>query len=372
MICLDLLKKSKFLPLLIHEVRSPINLIISHVHKSLKLIDQNENVKKELELINNLSHHVLMLINDILDFSKLYNDQLFLVYEEFNLEELIDSFYAMYEVHCSLKNISFEIKKTNLKFANLMGDPVRLLTILHNLLSNAVKFTNQDGSICFEISQKIINYKIQTIFKVSDSGIGMSEEFIKDLFKPYTQEICRYGGTGLGMMMVKELVNLMQGTITVNSQKNIGTSFTVTIDYDLPPTNEDLAYDFSGKRILIVDDNQINLEMTADFLELTNITIDTANNGQEAYEKVLSANNPFDIVLMDLEMPILDGFQSAKKIRQINNYQTDKVKIIALTAGDSQEEQKLVYASGMNDLLTKPVNVKNLYKTLQKYMDKTA
>ena len=366
------LKRNKFLPLIIHELRSPINLILSHINKGLKTLNQPEIVKEQLESIYDLSNFLLLTVNDILEMCKIANNKLLIVTEDFNLNEILEQFHCTYECLCAQKKLKFTLMKENLTIHNLMGDSLRLMTILGNILSNAYKFTPEGGEIKVIVNQELMtSNKVRVNFEITDTGIGIDQEFLKEIFKPYTQEHQNCGGTGLGMMMVKELVDLMNGTINVTSEIGIGTTFLLTLDFDKSVLKNEEVFDFTEKRVLVVDDNTVNLEFTNDLLEMTNITVETASNGREALEKFSSSpENYYDVILMDLNMPIMDGYQSAKTIRGLSRIDAKTVKIMALTASATDSEVKLVKNSGMDDFIQKPINVKSLFKTINEHFKK--
>jgi len=369
--------KSMFLANMSHEIRTPMNAIIG---LNYLLLESNPSLKQQ-ELIQKMkrsSNSLLYIINDILDFSKIEAGKLQFEYIDFDIQEIIANIKNMMELKAKEKNLEFAISYENLDENIFYGDPFRIEQILINLSNNAIKFTNK-GNVEIVI-QQLKNQKIQ--FQIKDTGIGLTSEQQQNLFSSFNQADSsttrKYGGSGLGLAISKQLIELMDGKIWLNSTKNIGSTFffelklpkgnkkniiQVSSEESIPLLKEELIKR-ENTTILLVDDNSINREIVIKFLEFCNITIEEANNGQKAVEMFKSNSNKYELVLMDIQMPIMDGIEATKEIKKIN----DKIPIIALTAGVMAHDLLKIKKANMNDYIQKPIEIKILFSLLIKYL----
>ncbi len=363
--------KSQFLANMSHEIRTPMNGIIGMLHLASQT-NLNDKQKNYLQKIDNSAKSLLEIINDILDFSKIEAGKLDINKIDFNFKELLQNVSNIVKSKANEKGLDFEINyDKNIDY--LYGDSLRISQILINLINNAIKFT-QKGYVKIDISKKEND---NFIFEIEDTGIGISKEQQSKLFQSFSQADAsttrKYGGTGLGLSISKQLVELMGGKIWVESELDIGSKFIFEIK--LPKGDENnikikKQIDISkiatlkGSHILLVEDNAINQEIILGLLEHSGIRVCVASNGKEAidmYEK-----NYYELVLMDLQMPIMDGFEATKFIRNID---TD-IPIIAISANVMQEDREKTKKAGMNEHLNKPIDVEKLYATLLKYISK--
>ncbi len=372
--------KKIFLSHMSHELKTPINGIIGMTQLALDSMNDSNKIEYYLNSIHNSSNKLLTLINNILDFSKMDSDKLILSKKPFQISEVLRSFSSLMNSQAELKNQEYRFTINNLRNDYLLGDSLRLIQILENCLSNSIKFTPKRGKIIFEVTE-MESHADKTLFNfiISDTGRGMEQEYINHLYEPFEQENTsigeEYGGTGIGMTIVKDLVELMGGNIHVNSIVDKGTTITIQIVFriNMKPllqeegtklSTKSMEYDLKGKRVLVVEDNEINMVITYELLKKTNMKVETARNGYEALELFLASEKGyFDIILMDLQMPELDGYETAKAIRESSHPDAKTICIIAQTADDYSEDQ-LSYESGMNYHISKLIQIEDIYKAL--------
>ncbi|SHN70768.1 hybrid sensor histidine kinase/response regulator [Desulfovibrio litoralis] len=373
--------KSAFLANMSHEIRTPLNAILGMAHLALR---NNKLPEKELDYLNKIevaAKSLLQLINDILDLSKVEADMLTIEEVSFNLDDTINNILSIHQESAKAKGLSlladYQVDTPKL----FMGDPLRIGQVLNNLLGNAIKFT-QEGKVsihCWlENKQEVQNGSQNAVVYISvkDSGIGMSEKVIASLFQPFMQadaSITRqFGGTGLGLAISQRLVRIMGGEIEVSSIIGQGSTFTFSLNLLINQAPESTAQltetcDFAdihieGKRILVAEDNAINQFIVEELLAPSKATVVLADNGQLAVEAV--SKEHFDLVLMDMQMPVMDGLKATMHIREFNK----TIPIIAVTANAMDEDRQNGFAAGMNDYLTKPIEPEALRKTLIKWL----
>ena len=362
--------KRDFLSRMSHEIRTPMNAIIGMSAITFNYLDDKKRTADCLSKITFSSKHLLMLLNDVLDMSKIENGKLNIRQELFDLKNLVTSLADINYGLATAKDLAFEIVISGFKDELLLGDSMRVNQILLNLLSNAIKFTPKGGSVRLEIRMlRSASDKIWLRFIVKDSGIGMKKEFLEHLYEPFEQAdngIARkYGGTGLGMAITKNLVAIMDGTIEVESQEGAGTTFMVDLPFGVSKVDKKTAADMEEMRVLVVDDDNDTCEHAAVLLKGMGVNVDWALNGFEAIEKVRSAceddGRCYDVCFIDWCMPELDGIETARRMRR---YVDPDVLIIIISAYDWSGIEEQAKAAGVNAFIAKPFFASNLYNTL--------
>lgn len=374
--------KSDFLSRMSHDIRTPLNGILG----MLDIAQKNETNPKILlechKKMRTAAFHLKALVNDVLDMQQMETDRFFLEQRPFDIREILDNCWTMLEAQAAQLNITLEkIKPDSLKYPYLIGSPLHIRQIFMNLLSNAIKYNKSGGSI--SVQAEIIKQIHQSIiykFTISDTGIGMSPEFQKHIFEPFAQEDTGartiYRGTGLGLAIVHRLVQEMGGTIQLKSTKNIGSTFTLilpfTIDEHQFPVQEEATAsepaDLSDLHILVVEDNELNLEIAVFSLKAAGLKVSTAGNGLEAvrlFEK--SAPYEYDIILMDIMMPVMNGLDSARAIRGLARPDASTVPIIALSANAFADDIQKSKNAGINEHLAKPLEMDKVLKVINSY-----
>lgn len=362
--------KRDFLSRMSHEIRTPTNAIIGMSAIAFNYLDDKKRTADCLSKITFSSKHLLMLLNDVLDMSKIENGKLNIRQELFDLKNLVTSLADINYGLATAKGLSFEIVISGFKDELLLGDSMRVNQILLNLLSNAIKFTPKGGSVRLEIRMlRSASDKIWLRFIVKDSGIGMKKEFLEHLYEPFEQAdngIARkYGGTGLGMAITKNLVAIMDGTIEVESQEGAGTTFMVDLPFGVSKVDKKTAAEMEEMRVLVVDDDNDTCEHAVVLLKGMGVNVDWALNGFEAIEKVRSAceddGRCYDVCFIDWCMPELDGIETARRMRR---YVGPDVLIIIISAYDWSGIEEQAKAAGVNAFIAKPFFASNLYNTL--------
>lgn len=375
--------KSAFLLSMSHDIRTPMNAIIGFTNIALH---QNmvSDIHDSLKKVQQSSNHLLSLLNDVLDFSRIESGKVTISPEPVDITQLTDNVQAIMNGLLYNRDLQFEVHRENLKNPYVLADVVRIREVLVNLLGNAVKFTKDGGEITLDISSYpgADEKHIITRYIVRDNGIGMSEEFQKKLFDPFSQEDdanarTLYKGTGLGMAITKKYVDMMGGSIAVESKKGVGATFTVEIPLELPEQvipseqKQHLHRDLTGIHVLMAEDNDLNAELATIMLEDAGMIVTRASDGKEVVD--LFKNNPrgtYDLILMDIMMPNMDGHQAAKAIRALGIERSDAVTIpiIALSANAFIDDIQESLDSGMNDHISKPINIEELIDTITKYI----
>lgn len=375
--------KSTFLFNMSHDIRTPMNAIVGFTDIALHQNSVAE-IHDSLEKVRESSKHLLSLLNDVLDLSRIESGKAVFFPEPVDITKLTDSVLAIMNGLLYNRDLKFEVYRERPKNPYVLADATRIREVLTNFLSNAVKFTKDGGTVILDISSHPgeDDKHIVARYIVKDNGIGMSEEFQKKLFKPFSQEDDRgartqYKGTGLGMAIAKEYVEMMGGSIAVESQKGVGTTFTVEIPLELTEQGihqkqeEPVHHDLTGVNVLMAEDNDLNAELATVMLEDAGMAVTRAFDGKEAVE--LFKNHPqgtYDIILMDIMMPNMDGHQAAKTIRAMGTERPDAatIPIIAVSANAFAEDIKASLDSGMNGHVSKPLNMKEVTDTIAKYI----
>jgi signal transduction histidine kinase/CheY-like chemotaxis protein len=363
--------KGIFLAHMSHEIRTPLNAIIGMSYILRECVDDNDH-EKAMRSVNQIitsSHHLMEILNDILDMSKIESGKLELAYEPFSLLTACGEVADIMTHRCVERNITFITNIHDIPDIILTGDKLRLNQVLINLLSNAVKFTDTNGKIKFitEIMEETAE-KAHIHFSISDNGIGMSEEQMEKLFIPFEQTDNaideRFSGTGLGLSLSQNFVNMMGGTIQVTSEIDKGSCFDFSLYFDKGELSAPQAMDekyenmnLTGKRILLAEDIEINRLIINELLSPANPIIDEAGNGRQAVDMfIASPEGYYDIIMMDIQMPVLDGCEAVKEIRALPRADAKTVPIIAMTANEYNEDVEQALAAGMNDHLAKPID----------------
>ena len=375
--------KSAFLLSISHDIRTPMNAIIGFTNIALH---QNtvSDIHNSLEKVQQSSNHLLSLLNDVLDFTRIESGKVTISPDPVDITQLTDNVQAIMNGLLYNRDLKFEVHREIPKNQYVLADVVRIREVLVNLLGNAVKFTKDGGKITLDISSYsgADEKHIITRYVVRDNGIGMSEEFQKKLFEPFSQEDdtnarTQYKGTGLGMAITKKYVDMMGGSIDVESKKGVGSTFTVEIPLELPEQviqseqEQHLHRDLTDIHVLMAEDNDLNAELATIMLEDAGMTVTRASDGKEVVN--LFKNHPrgtYDLILMDIMMPNMDGHQAAKAIRALGIERSDAVTIpiIALSANAFIDDIQESLDAGMNNHISKPINMEELINTITKYI----
>jgi signal transduction histidine kinase/ActR/RegA family two-component response regulator len=369
--------KSNFLSTISHELRTPLNGVIG-MSNVLMLDDPREDQKESINVLKFSANNLMKLVNDVLDINKIESGKLELEKAPFKIRDLAYNIYRTFKVLADHKSINFSLNiNDDLAEVIVLGDQTRLTQILSNLLDNALKFTKK-GDVIFAINTiKKTENEIELQFCVSDTGIGIPKEKQEIVFDSFTQASTsttrNYGGTGLGLTIVKNLLELHESPISIQSTLNVGTSFTFQISFNLFDLDEDTSLDkpnmvneemnLSNLKILIAEDNQMNILLMRKLLSKWNINPDFAENGSEALASF--EINDYDLILMDIHMPIMDGYETTKMIRSHTDHAKANIPIIALTASVAMDLRHKITEIGINDFISKPFNPSELRKKLE-------
>ena len=374
--------KSDFLANMSHDIRTPMNAIIGMTALIEHDAESPEKIREYTKKVNNSSQHLLGLINEVLDMSKIESGKLVLNSAEFDLKELLEQVEAGFRPQMNAKGQKFSITINQISHNWLIGDNVRVLQILNNLLSNSFKYTPTKGQIRLdveELKQTSHNYA-KICFRVSDNGIGMSSEYLSRIYDSFSREerttVNTIQGTGLGMSIVKSLVDLMGGSINVDSIQGKGTQFVVVLDFKISERNEkreekpetvelDENTGLKGMHFLCAEDNELNAEILSELLEIEGASCEICENGQVIVERFeQSKPGEFDMILMDVQMPIMNGYEATKAIRNGTHPLAKTIPIIAMTANAFSEDIQNSLNAGMDAHVSKPVDMKTLIKTV--------
>ena len=375
--------KSAFLFNMSHDIRTPMNAIIGYADLASRHSDDPAKLKKYMENIQVCGQNLLVLLNNVLDLARIENDKTEMEYSVSDVEKDFRNCIAMFQNQADSKGQTLTVT-THLLHPYIYADVPHLTEVCTNLVSNAVKYTGTGGTICCDIAQKPGEKAgwCDTVITVADDGIGMSQEFQQHIFEPFERErtstVSKVEGSGIGMGIVKKLVELMGGTVEVESKIGVGSTFTVTIPCRIASEEETQAKRevnpsdqkcLCGTRILLTEDNDLNAEIATELLQEEGCTVDRAKDGVECVDMLeKAANGMYQLILMDVQMPVMNGYDAAKKIRRMDDPQKANIPIIAMTANAFSEDKQVALDAGMNDHVAKPINMSVLVPTLRKYL----
>ena len=375
--------KSTFLFNMSHDIRTPMNAIIGYADLASRHLDDPAKLKNYMENIQVCGQNLLMLLNNVLDLARIENDKTEMEYSVSDIEKDFRNCVAMFRNQADSKGQTLMVT-TQLQYPYIYADIPHLTEICTNLVSNAVKYTGAGGTIRCDVTQKPGEKEgwCDTVVTVADNGIGMSQEFQKHIFEPFERErtstVSKVEGSGIGMGIVKKLVGLMGGTVEVESRIGVGSTFIVTIPCRIASEDETQAKRetnpsdqkcLCGTRILLTEDNDLNAEIAVELLQEEGCTVDRAKDGVECVDMLeKAANGTYQLILMDIQMPVMNGYDAARKIRGLDDPQKANIPIIAMTANAFTEDRQVALDAGMNDHIAKPINMNVLVPTLRKYL----
>lgn len=375
--------KSTFLFNMSHDIRTPMNAIIGYADLASRHLDDPAKLEKYMENIQVCGQNLLMLLNNVLDLARIENDKTEIEYSVSDVEKDFRNCIAMFQNQADSKGQTLTVT-AQLQHPYVYADIPHLTEVCTNLVSNAVKYTGACGTIHCDITQKPGKKEgwCDTVITVADNGIGMSQEFQKHIFEPFERErtstVSKVEGSGIGMGIVKKLVGLMGGTVEVESKIGVGSTFTVTIPCRIASQEETQAKrdttssdkkSLSGTKILLAEDNDLNAEIAVELLQEEGCTVDRAKDGVECVDMLeKAANGTYQLILMDIQMPVMNGYDAAKKIRRMDDLPKADIPIIAMTANAFSEDKQAALDAGMNDHVSKPINRNVLVPTIQKYL----
>ncbi len=377
------ISKTAFLQRMSHDIRTPLNGIVGMIHIAEKHNNDVAKLREFRQKVLQSTDYLQKLINNVLDISKLESGSLMLEYKSFDLVELLSNNMTVVAMSAYENGVRFEggVEANTIRHRYLIGSPVHLSRVLMNLASNAIKYNHFHGTVnvhCEELSDDGNIAVFQ--FVCSDTGLGMSEEFQKHAFDVFAQEgkqsTTTFSGSGLGLSIVKDIIELMGGMIELESKENVGSTFTVTVPFKIDHLVENndsqkdscsQSMELSGKRVLLVEDNAINMEIAHAILEEEHLNITEAKNGKEALEIFQNSKlNEYDVIIMDVMMPVMDGLEATKAIRMLEREDAKRIPIIAMTANAFEEDRKACLDAGMDEHIGKPIDIPLLKRTITK------
>lgn len=375
--------KSTFLFNMSHDIRTPMNAIIGYADLASRHLDDPAKLEKYMENIQVCGQNLLMLLNNVLDLARIENDKTEIEYSVSDIEKDVRNCIAMFQNQADSKRQTLTVT-AHLLHPYIYADVPHLTEVCTNLVSNAVKYTGACGTIRCDVTQKPGKKEgwCDTVITVADNGIGMSQEFQKHIFEPFERErtstVSKVEGSGIGMGIVKKLVGLMGGTVEVESRIGVGSTFIVTIPCRIASQEETQAKrdttssdkkSLLGVKILLTEDNDLNAEIAAELLQEEGCTVERAKDGVECVDMLeKAANGTYQLILMDIQMPVMNGYDAAKKIRRMEDSQKADIPIIAMTANAFSEDRQAALDAGMNDHVAKPINMNVLVPTIRKYL----
>ena len=378
--------KSDFLSNMSHDIRTPMNAIRGFTIMAKKYVNEKERVLDYLNKIDVSGNQLLLLINQVLEMSRIESGKTDIINKPIDIKEKFESMVTVLGAQAKLKGLQFDYSFNNVKHLDVLADEARVGQITFNIVGNSLKYTPEGGKVSLkfdEIEPRKEGFAT-FVFTIEDNGIGMSEEFMKKLFDPFSREknstVSHIQGTGLGMTIVKSLIDIMGGTIEVYSKLNEGTKFVVTLDFEIDTSvkeekkNFDIkAISFDGKRVLLVEDNEMNRQIATDILSDGGLVIETASDGDIAVNMIRAIIDRgeytyYDAILMDIQMPRMNGYDATRAIRKLLEPFHPTLPIIAMTANAFEEDKQNSKNAGMNAHLAKPIDVEKLFETLSKFI----
>jgi CheY-like chemotaxis protein/two-component sensor histidine kinase len=371
-----------------HDFRTPMNAISGFASIALDNLNDTKRVGDCLEKILTSSEHLLNLVNDILDMSRVESGKISVVEEPINLHAMSDMVDRMFSEEAAQKNIAVAVDTHEIENPYVMTDPLRMSQIVTNIVGNSLKYTPEGGEVYIHASQDKKAYRgYRTYeFTATDTGCGMSPEFLEHLFEPFARDTGEYAikaeGTGLGMTITKNIIDLLGGSIKVESEVGVGTTFTVSLPLrqtDVEPARKTSSLalpmtggkPYEGLRALVVDDDDLSREVLATIVSGLGFEIEEASNGREALAKIEESEaNYYAVVLTDMRMPIMDGISFTKAVRALPREDTATLPLIAETADAFEEERRRARAAGMTDFITKPIKINELHEVLESVVDR--
>ncbi len=373
--------KTVFLNNMSHDIRTPMNAIVGFTALASTHLDDTERVRDYLNKIHVSSHHLLSLINDVLDMSRIESGKMTIEDGEVHLPSLIDDVRSIIQADAQAKGLALDVDMEGVVTEDVVADKLRLEQVFLNILSNAVKFTPAGGSIGLRVIEKPSEqpHVARFQFRFKDNGIGMSKEFQEVIFDSFTRErsstASGIDGTGLGMAITKSIIDMMGGTIAVNSAEGQGSEFVIDLDFKVSEKRTDSEpiragdLDFKGKRLLLAEDNEMNQQIATAILEEAGFTIDIAENGAKAVTMLEDApSGYYDAVLMDIQMPLMDGYEASRRIRALDDDRKAAVPIIAMTANAFEEDRQAAFDAGMNGHVAKPYEISEIMSALARVL----
>lgn len=384
--------KTSFLARMSHDIRTPMNAIVGMTAIARANTDDTDKIKDCLHKISISSDHLLELLNEVLDMTRIETGRISLARESVRLQELIGDIATMTAHDIEEKGHRLTLCTDGIIHKDVRGDTGRIRQILLNLMTNAVKYTPDGGNIMLAVreTQSDISGYGRFTFVVEDNGIGMDQVFLEHIYDPFEraddEEVKNIQGTGLGMSIVKGLVSMMQGDVQVQSVRGRGTRFTVNLYLELESRDESCGKaeaagsaknSMEGRplkdlRILLVEDNELNQEIAWELLEMAGAQVTLAADGRQAVDMVRAGRDRFDAILMDIRMPVMDGYEASRRIRVLGRADTDRVPIIAMTANAFSEDVKETLNSGMNAHIAKPIDMEKIIQTIRQFTGKKA
>lgn len=384
--------KSDFLARMSHDIRTPMNAIMGMTAIATEHIDEKERVSDCLKKITTSGRHLLTLINEVLDMSKIESGKFQLAEEEFNLKELIDNLLTMMQPQIDARQHELKVSIKDMEHVNVIGDSLRIQQVFVNILGNAIKYTPPGGVISLTFAEKLSDRQDMGFYEFvfGDSGIGMSPEYLEHIFEPFSRENetkdNHVQGSGLGLSIVYNIIRMMGGDIEVESERGKGSKFIVTLCLKLQENAESSdeawvttdSYNpmeqvetnaYEGKRVLLAEDNEINAEIAQEILGKAGLVVEHAWNGKEAVDMLVEAEaGHFDLVFMDVQMPIMDGYEATRAIRGTDREDLHKIPIIAMTANAFTEDVRAAIQAGMNQHIAKPIDIRQIVAILRKWL----
>ena len=371
--------KTVFLSTMSHDIRTPMNAIIGLTTIAEKNIGDSKSVSDSLNKIKLASNHLLTLINDILDISKVEHGNISLSPVRFSVIELAENLENMVLPMVQQKNIDFRFQKNNITWEYLNADQLRINQVFINILSNAIKYTPDNKQVYVDLSEEPCGKEgfIKLVYKVADKGIGMPESFMEIMYEPFMRQtdsrINTIQGTGLGLAITKKMVDLMGGKIECQSKEGEGTTFIVTLELEVSESERNAAAqeetdaDLTDVKVLVVEDMDVNWEIISTLLEMYGIKCRRAENGKVAVDTLRNIQSgEFDVVFMDIQMPVMNGLEATREIRKLENPYAANIPIIAMTADAFSENVAECFEAGMNAHIAKPIDINNVVRELKK------